>query len=57
MVHFRHVWIETAAIRRTIRHGVDPNLGHAGRRIEDDTLVLDSLENLNQAGSRRDALK
>jgi len=56
MAHFRHVWIETTAIRRIIRHGVDPSLGYAGRRIEDDPLVQDSLENLNQAGSRRDAL-
>jgi hypothetical protein len=57
MVHLRHVWIETTAIRRIIRHGVDPNVGYAGRRIEDDALAQDSLENLNQAGSRRDALK
>ena len=57
MAHFRHVWIETTAIRRIIRHEVDPSLGYAGRRIEDDTLAQDSLENLNQAGSRRDALK
>ena len=56
MAHFGNVWIETAAIRRIIRHGVDPNSEYAGRRIEDDTLVQDSLENLNQAGSRRDAL-
>jgi hypothetical protein len=57
MAHFRRVWIETTAIRRIIRHGVGPNLGYAGRRIENDTLVQDSLENLDQASSRRGALE
>lgn len=52
MAHFRHVWIETTAIRRIIRHGVDPNLGYLGRRIDNDALVQNPLEKLDQAGSR-----